>query len=78
MTPSAVLSASAPATAGGSGIFEVLTLDEELREMIARGAPVREIRAAARARGVETRARTACARSSTGSTSYLELVRVTS
>ena len=42
---------------GRSGLFEVLALDEELADMIDEGAPVRELRAAARANGVEARAR---------------------
>lgn len=39
---------------GRVGIYEVLAMDEEMADMIERGGPVRELREAARARGVES------------------------
>ena len=63
---------------GRLGLYEVLTVDDELREMISVGATVGEMRAAARARGVESIHDDGVRKVLDGSTSYLELVRVTS
>jgi type IV pilus assembly protein PilB len=63
---------------GRLGLYEVLTIDDELREMISVGATVGEMRAAARARGVESIHDDGVRKVLDGSTSYLELVRVTS
>ncbi len=62
---------------GRLGLYEVLTVDDELREMIAVGATVGEMRSAARARGVESIHDDGVRKVLEGSTSYLELVRVT-
>jgi type IV pilus assembly protein PilB len=63
---------------GRLGLYEVLTVDDELREMISVGATTGEMRAAARARGVESIHDDGVRKVLDGSTSYLELVRVTS
>ena len=57
--------------------LRVLTIDDELREMIAVGATVGEMRAAARARGIESIHDDGVRKVLDGSTSHLELVRVT-
>ena len=62
---------------GRLGLYEVLTIDDELREMIAVGATVGEMRAAARARGIESIHDDGVRKVLDGSTSHLELVRVT-
>jgi type II secretory ATPase GspE/PulE/Tfp pilus assembly ATPase PilB-like protein len=62
---------------GRLGLYEVLTIDDELREMIAVSATVGEMRAAARERGVESIHDDGVRKVLDGSTSYLELVRVT-
>ena len=60
---------------GRVGLFEVLALDEELGDMIEEGVPVRELRAAARARGVETVREDGARKVLAGETSIPELVR---
>ena len=62
---------------GRLGLYEVLAVDDELREMIALGATVGAMRAAARERGVESIRDDGVRKVLDGSTSYLELVRVT-
>jgi type II secretory ATPase GspE/PulE/Tfp pilus assembly ATPase PilB-like protein len=62
---------------GRLGLYEVLDVDDELREMIALGGTVGEMRAAARERGVESIRDDGVRKVLDGSTSYLELVRVT-
>ncbi len=62
---------------GRLGLYEVLTIDDEMREMIATGATVGELRAAARERGVESIRDDGMRKVLEGSTSYLELLRVT-
>ena len=62
---------------GRLGLYEVLTIDDDLREMIATAATVGEMRAAARQRGVESIHDDGVRKVLDGSTSYLELVRVT-
>ncbi len=62
---------------GRLGLYEVLTVDDELREMIAVGASVGAMRTAARERGVESIHDDGVRKVLDGSTSYLELVRVT-
>ncbi len=62
---------------GRLGLYEVLTVDDELREMIALGSTVGEMRGAARARGVESVHDDGVRKVRDGATSYLELVRVT-
>jgi type IV pilus assembly protein PilB len=60
---------------GRMGLFEVLALDEEMGDMIDVGAPVRELRAAARANGVETLREDGVRKVLAGDTSMAELVR---
>ena len=55
----------------------MLTIDDELREMIAVGATVGDMRAAARERGIESIHDDGVRKVLDGSTSHLELVRVT-
>jgi type IV pilus assembly protein PilB len=62
---------------GRLGLYEVLTIDDGMREMIATGATVGELRAAARGRGVESIRDDGIRKVLEGATSYLELVRVT-
>ena len=62
---------------GRLGLYEVLTIDDELREMIATAATVGEMRASARKRGIESIHDDGVRKVLDGSTSYLELVRVT-
>jgi len=61
---------------GRIGLFEVLTLDDELRDLIAGGCAAGELRAAARARGVETTHEDGLRKVLEGVTSHLELLRV--
>jgi type IV pilus assembly protein PilB len=60
---------------GRIGLFEVLSLDEEMGDMIEQGAPVRELREAARARGVESVRADGVSKVLAGETSIAELVR---
>jgi type IV pilus assembly protein PilB len=62
---------------GRAGLFEVLSLDEEMADMIERGVPVRELREAARVRGVESVREDGVRKVLDGETSLSELVRVT-
>lgn len=61
---------------GRVGIFEVLALDEEMGDMIERGVPVRDLREAARARGVESVREDGVRKVLDGETSVAELKRV--
>ncbi len=61
---------------GRVGLYEVLTLDEELGEMIERNVPVRELREAARAKGVESVRQNGVRKVLDGETSLSELMRV--
>jgi type IV pilus assembly protein PilB len=61
---------------GRVGIFEVLALDEDFSDMIERGAPARELREAARARGVESAREDGVRKLLGGQTSLSELMRV--
>ena len=61
---------------GRTGIYEVLAMDEELGDMIDRGVPVRELREAARAKGVESVREDGVRKVLDGETSVAELVRV--
>jgi type IV pilus assembly protein PilB len=62
---------------GRLGLYEVMTVDDDMREMIAAGANVNELRAAARARGIESMRDDGVRKVLDGGTSYLELLRVT-
>ena len=61
---------------GRVGIYEVLDVDEEMGDLIDQGVPVREIREAARARGVESVREDGVRKVLAGETSVAELVRV--
>jgi type II secretory ATPase GspE/PulE/Tfp pilus assembly ATPase PilB-like protein len=60
---------------GRMGLFEVLALDEEMGDLIDEGAPVRDLRAAARASGVESVREDGVRKVLAGETSMAELVR---
>ncbi len=62
---------------GRLGLYEVLTIDDEMREMIAGGASTGQLREQARARGVASIRDDGVRKVLDGSTSYLELLRVT-
>jgi type IV pilus assembly protein PilB len=63
---------------GRIGLYEVLVVDDDLRELIATGGTVLEIQRAARAKGVGSLRDDGVLKVLEGSTSYLELLRVTS
>jgi type IV pilus assembly protein PilB len=63
---------------GRVGLYEVLTMDEDMGDMIECGVPVRELRDAARARGVESVREDGVRKILAGETSIAELVRVVS
>ena len=60
---------------GRVGLFEVLALDEELGDMVEAGVPVRDLREAARAKGVESVRQDGVRKVLDGSTSLSELRR---
>ena len=60
---------------GRVGLFEVLALDEEMGDMIEEGLPVRELREAARAKGVESVHADGVRKVLDGETSTAELLR---
>ncbi len=62
---------------GRVGLYEVLTVDDEIRDLVATGGSVLEIQRAARAKGVASLREDGIAKVLEGSTSYLELLRVT-
>jgi len=62
---------------GRIGLYEVLTVDDDLRELVATGGTVLEIQRAARAKGVGSLRDDGVRKVLDGSTSYLELLRVT-
>jgi type IV pilus assembly protein PilB len=62
---------------GRLGLYEVMTIDDDMRDMIATGASVTDLRRAARERGFETIRDDGLAKVLDGSTSHLELLRVT-
>ena len=62
---------------GRMGLYEVLTVDDDLRDLVATGGSVLEIQRAARAKGVGSLREDGIAKVLEGSTSYLELLRVT-
>jgi type IV pilus assembly protein PilB len=63
---------------GRIGLYEVLVVDDDLRELIATGGTVLEIQRTARAKGVGSLRDDGVHKVLEGSTSYLELLRVTS
>jgi type IV pilus assembly protein PilB len=62
---------------GRIGLYEVLIVDDDLRDLIATGGTVLEIQRAARAKGVGSLRDDGVRKVLDGSTSYLELLRVT-
>jgi type IV pilus assembly protein PilB len=62
---------------GRIGLYEVLTVDDDLRDLVATGASVLEIQRAARDKGVSSLREDGVEKVLDGSTSYLELLRVT-
>ncbi|MCX6364853.1 MAG: ATPase, T2SS/T4P/T4SS family [Actinobacteria bacterium] len=62
---------------GRVGLYEVLVVDDDLRDLIATGGTVLEIQRAARAKGVSSLRDDGVRKVLDGSTSYLELLRVT-
>ncbi len=62
---------------GRLGLYEVLIMDDELRDAVATGGSVLEIQRLARAKGVSSLREDGIAKVLEGSTSYLELLRVT-
>ena len=62
---------------GRLGLYEVLVLDDELRDAVATGGSVLEIQRLARAKGVTSLREDGIGKVLEGTTSYLELLRVT-
>jgi type II secretory ATPase GspE/PulE/Tfp pilus assembly ATPase PilB-like protein len=62
---------------GRMGLYEVLTVDDELREIVATGGTVLDIQRNARSKGIDTMRDDGVRKVLDGSTSYLELLRVT-
>ena len=62
---------------GRVGLYEVLVVDDDLRELIATGGTVLDIQRLAREKGVESLREDAVRKVFDGSTSYLELLRAT-
>jgi type IV pilus assembly protein PilB len=62
---------------GRLGLYEVLVLDEELREMVAAGGSALDIQRAARAKGVTSLRDDGVEKVLSGVTSHLELLRAT-
>jgi type II secretory ATPase GspE/PulE/Tfp pilus assembly ATPase PilB-like protein len=62
---------------GRLGLYEVLVVDDELRDLVATGGSVLEIQRLARAQGVTSLREDGIAKVLEGMTSYLELLRVT-
>ena len=62
---------------GRIGLYEVLTVDDGLRDLIATGGSVLEIQRMARAEGVSSLREDGVAKVLEGATSYLELLRAT-
>ena len=62
---------------GRVGLYEVLVVDDQLRDLIATGGAVLEIQRLARSKGVDSLREDGVRKVLEGSTSYLELLRVT-
>jgi type IV pilus assembly protein PilB len=62
---------------GRVGLYEVLAMDDDLRDLVAMGGSVLEIQRAARAKGVTSLREDGVDKVLEGNTSYLELLRVT-
>jgi type IV pilus assembly protein PilB len=62
---------------GRMGLYEVLTVDDDLRDIVATGGTVLDIQRYARSKGVDSMRDDGIRKVLDGSTSYLELLRVT-
>jgi type IV pilus assembly protein PilB len=62
---------------GRLGLYKVMPIDDEMRELVARSASAVELARAARAAGVESIRQDGVRKVLEGATSYLELIRVT-
>jgi type IV pilus assembly protein PilB len=62
---------------GRVALYEVMPIDEDMRELVARNASTVELSRAARAAGIDTIRQDGLRKVLEGATSYLELVRVT-
>jgi type II secretory ATPase GspE/PulE/Tfp pilus assembly ATPase PilB-like protein len=62
---------------GRLGLYEVLVVDDALRDLVATGGSVLEIQRAARSKGVASLREDGVTKVLEGTTSYLELLRVT-
>jgi len=62
---------------GRVGVYEVMAIDDDLRDLIATGGSTLEIQRMARAKGVPSLREDALGKVLDGTTSYLELLRVT-
>ena len=62
---------------GRVGLYEVMSVDDDIRDLVATGGSVLEIQRAARAKGVTSLRDDGVAKVLEGVTSYLELLRVT-
>jgi type IV pilus assembly protein PilB len=62
---------------GRMGLYEVLVVDDELRDVVATGGSVLDIQRMARAKGVTSLREDGVGKVLAGTTSYLELLRVT-
>jgi type IV pilus assembly protein PilB len=62
---------------GRIGLYEVLAVDDDIRDIVATGGSVLEIQRAARSKGVASLREDGITKVLEGSTSYLELLRVT-
>lgn len=62
---------------GRLGLYEVLVIDDDLRDIISNGGSVLDIQRAARAKGVGSLRDDGVRKVLEGTTSYLELLRVT-
>ncbi len=62
---------------GRKGIFELLSLNDDIRQLIHAGAPASELRAAARALGMRTLREDGLRKAADGLTTLSEVLRVT-
>ena len=62
---------------GRIGLYEVLVVDDDMRDVVATGGSVLEIQRLARSKGVTSLRQDGVVKVLDGATSYLELLRVT-